>query len=54
MTFDSVQTLAAGEGSVSYKIEAKFSKSPKPSLFSSSESANLDLYYLPFRKLEEA
>jgi hypothetical protein len=53
MAFDSVQALAAGEGSVSYKIEAKFSKSPKPSLFSSSESADLDLYYLPFRKLEE-
>jgi hypothetical protein len=53
MTFDSVQVLAAGEGSVSHKIEAKFSKSPKPSLFGCSESANLDLYYLPFRKLEE-
>ena len=26
VTFDSVQVLAAGEGSVSYKIEAKFSK----------------------------
>jgi hypothetical protein len=53
MTFDSVQALSAGEGSVSYKIEAQFSKSPKLSLFSSSESANLDLYYLPFRKFQE-
>jgi hypothetical protein len=53
MTFDSVQALATGEGPVRYKNEAKFSKSPKASLFSSSESANLDLYYLPFRKLEE-
>jgi hypothetical protein len=53
MTFDSVQALAEGEGSVSYKIEAKFLKSPKPSLFSSSESASLDLYYLPFRQFDE-
>jgi hypothetical protein len=53
MTFDSIQALAEGEGSISYKLEARWSVSPKPSLFSSSEKGNLDLYYLPYRKVQD-
>ena len=53
MVFDSGDfDRDSGKGSVVYTLEAKFSTSPKSSVFSSSESASTILYYIPYRQTE--
>jgi len=53
MMFDSKDfERDSGKGAVIYMLEARFSKTSKPSMFSSTESADLTLYYIPYRKLE--
>ncbi|KAH6684634.1 hypothetical protein B0J14DRAFT_573266 [Halenospora varia] len=38
-----------GRGAIIYMMETRFTKSANPSLFSSSESSQLALYYIPYR-----
>jgi hypothetical protein len=42
----------SGKGGVIYILQAKFSKSLNSSAFSSSETARINLYYLPYRQSE--
>ena len=54
MMFDSKDfELDSRKDAVMYMLEARFSKTSKPSIFSSTESAGLTLYYIPYGKLEK-